>query len=111
MEPEEFQQWLEREKQDTRANDPAGEQTFLANGCGGCHAVRGTPATGVIGPDLTHVGSRLSIGAGILAADQAGFRQWLARHQQIKPQNLMPPYEILNEDELALLAAYLVALE
>lgn len=111
MEPEEFQQWLEREKQDTRANDPAGEQTFLTNGCGGCHAVRGTPATGVIGPDLTHVGSRLSIGAGILAADQAGFRQWLARHQQIKPQNLMPPYEILNEDELALLAAYLVALE
>jgi cytochrome c oxidase subunit 2 len=84
---------------------------FLANGCGGCHRVRGTPAQGVIGPDLTHVGSRLSLGAGILSADHQGFSDWLARHQHLKPENRMPPYEILSDAELATLAAYLVALK
>lgn len=110
--PEEFEEWLANERggAKVRADDP-GTQTFLANGCGGCHAVRGTPANGVIGPDLTHIGSRLSIGAGILAADHAGFQQWLSRHQQIKPENLMPHYGILSEAEVSALATYLVSLE
>ena len=48
---------------------PAGEarHLFLAAGCGACHAVRGTPATGTVGPDLTHVGARRSVGAETLA--------------------------------------------
>lgn len=110
--PEEFEQWLANERRDARvrADDP-GAQAFLANGCGGCHAVRGTPANGVIGPDLTHIGSRLSIGAGILAADHDGFQQWLSRHQQIKPENLMPAYGILSEAEVSALATYLVSLK
>lgn len=111
MPAESFQQWLEHEKQEARAADPAGQQAFLANGCGGCHRVRGAPARGLIGPDLTHVGSRLSLGAGILSADHEGFRDWLARHQHLKPDNRMPPYELLSEEELTTLASYLVALE
>jgi cytochrome c oxidase subunit II len=109
---EEYGEWLANERGDAqvRVDDP-GAQAFLANGCGGCHTVRGTPADGVIGPDLTHIGSRLSIGAGILAADHAGFRQWLSRHQQIKPENLMPPYDILSEAEVVTLATYLVELK
>lgn len=108
----EFEQWLVNEKGNAKVRaDDAGAQTFLANGCGGCHSVRGTPAAGVIGPDLTHIGSRLSIGAGILAADHEGFRQWLSRHQQIKPENLMPAYGILSEAEVADLATYLVELK
>lgn len=109
---EEFAQWETRERSNAVVPaDDSGAQMFLANGCGGCHRVRGTPAEGVIGPDLTHVGSRLSLGAGILSADHQGFRDWLARHQRIKPDNLMPPYEILSETELNELAAYLVALK
>jgi cytochrome c oxidase subunit 2 len=112
MLPEDFDQWLVNERGDAKVRiDDPGAQTFLANGCGGCHSVRGTPANGVIGPDLTHIGSRLSIGAGILAADHAGFQQWLSRHQQIKPENLMPAYGILSEAEVAVLATYLVELK
>ncbi|MCR6652473.1 MAG: c-type cytochrome [Cellvibrionaceae bacterium] len=109
---EEFVQWRARERANAVvAADDSAAQTFLANGCGGCHRVRGTPAEGVIGPDLTHVGSRLSLGAGILSADHQGFRDWLARHQRIKPENRMPAYDILNDAELDSLAAYLVALK
>lgn len=112
MSAEAFEQWKMHERAEAAVPpDDSGAQMFLANGCGGCHRVRGTPAQGVIGPDLTHVGSRLSLGAGILSTDHQGFRDWLARHQQIKPDNRMPPYEILSDAELTSLAAYLVALE
>ncbi len=112
MAAEEFEKWQQRERAGAAVSvgDP-GVQQFLANGCGGCHRVRGTPAQGVIGPDLTHVGSRLSLGAGILSADHQGFRDWLARHQQLKPENRMPAYDILSDAELDSIAAYLVALK
>lgn len=112
MSAEEFELWRERERANaTVPADEAGAQQFFANGCDGCHRVRGTPAQGQIGPDLTHVGSRLSVGAGILSADHQGFRDWLARHQQLKPENLMPAYDILSDAELDGIAAYLVALK
>jgi cytochrome c553 len=41
-----------------------GRELFFLNGCAACHAIRGTEARGKIGPDLTHVGSRLTLGAG-----------------------------------------------
>jgi cytochrome c oxidase subunit 2 len=112
MSAEEFEQWRQRERADAVVPaEDSGAQQFLANGCGGCHRVRGTPAQGAIGPDLTHVGSRLSVGAGILSADHQGFRAWLARHQQLKPENRMSPYDILSDAELDGIAAYLVRLE
>jgi cytochrome c oxidase subunit 2 len=110
MPAEEYSEWLARERADA-SNGGAGEHTFLTNGCGGCHRVRGTPAVGTIGPDLTHIGGRLSAGAGIVSADHAGFSRWLREHQSIKPENLMPPYDILSETEVAELANYLVELK
>jgi cytochrome c oxidase subunit 2 len=65
-----FAAWLEQQR--GPAQPPAhpraerGQEVFLASGCGACHTIRGTAAGGVIGPDLTHVGSRVSLGAGIL---------------------------------------------
>jgi len=112
MPVDEYEVWSASERTNAAvAESDPGAQMFLANGCGGCHRVRGTQAQGVIGPDLTHVGSRLSLGAGILSADHQGFRDWLARHQRIKPENRMPAYDILNDAELNSLAAYLVKLE
>ena len=55
-----------------------GQALFLANGCGGCHAVRGTAAIGAIGPDLTHVGGRLSLAAGTLPNEREAFARWIA---------------------------------
>lgn len=88
-----------------------GQQVFLSNGCGACHAVRGTPADGVVGPDLTHVGSRLSLGAGILPNEPEDFLRWIARTEEIKPGVHMPAFGMLPEEDLRTLATYLNELE
>ena len=74
-----FDRWLAHQAQPARIpTEPLavrGQELFLGNGCGACHAVRGTAAKGVVGPDLTHVGSRQSIGGGILPNDPANFQR------------------------------------
>lgn len=87
-----------------------GQASFLANGCGACHAIRGTPAGGAVGPDLTHVGSRLSIGAGILPNEPKAFLHWIARTDQAKPGVLMPAFGMLPKADLEALAVYLEGL-
>jgi cytochrome c oxidase subunit II len=84
---------------------------FLANGCGACHTVRGTAADGVVGPDLTHVGSRVSLGAGVLSNERDDFRRWIAETEDVKPHSPMPAFGMLPPDELDALAAYLDALQ
>ncbi len=84
--------------------------SFLAR-CAACHAVRGTPAAGTLGPDLTHVGSRLAIGAGILPNNAGAIAGWIASSQRIKPGNLMPEFHDLGGAELAAIAAYVASLE
>ncbi|WP_174626332.1 cytochrome c oxidase subunit II [Candidatus Methylobacter favarea] len=112
MAPFDYEAWLAKERADAKpALENKGEQLFLSSGCGGCHTVRGTRANGKIGPDLTHVGSRLSLGAGILPNAPEHFAQWISRHQKIKPDNLMPPFDFFSENELQALAAYLDGLE
>ncbi len=59
----------------TSAQSQPGHALFLATGCGACHTVRGTPAQGSVGPDLTHFGSRLSLGAGIFPVDHTLYRR------------------------------------
>jgi cytochrome c oxidase subunit 2 len=88
-----------------------GQETFVANGCGASHTVRGTQATGVIGPDLTHVGSRSSIAAGTLRARPEDFRRWVALTDDVKPGAHMPRFGMLPEDEQQALAAYLAGLK
>jgi cytochrome c oxidase subunit 2 len=115
MPPNEFAAWIEQAGADAHA--PAmpllrrGREIFLAAGCGGCHAIRGTPANGTIGPDLTHVGGRISLAAGVLASDESAFARWIADNQHIKPENRMPPFRIFSEAELGALAGYLASLK
>lgn len=115
MEEAEFKQWLERQR--APAPEPVdphaafGRELFFANGCAACHAVRGTQARAVIGPDLTHVGSRLSLGAGIVPNDPDGFIRWLAHTDEVKPGVLMPHFGMLPPEELDALATYLEALK
>ncbi|MEF3077043.1 cytochrome c oxidase subunit II [Methylobacter sp. Wu1] len=112
MAPADYDAWLAKEKADAKPGpDKAGERLFLASGCGGCHTVRGTQANGTVGPDLTHVGGRLSLGAGILPKTPENFARWIGRHQRLKPENLMPPFGFFSEDELRSLSAYLNGLE
>ncbi|MGZ8201058.1 MAG: cytochrome c oxidase subunit II [Methylosarcina sp.] len=110
--PGDYEAWLAKERSDAGpAHEKEGKQLFIDSGCGGCHTVRGTGADGKIGPDLTHVGSRLSLGAGILPNTPESFARWISRHQTIKPDNLMLPFDFLSENELRVLSAYLNGLE
>lgn len=101
-----FERWRERQ----RAPAAASNATFVAR-CAVCHTVRGTAATGTLGPDLTHVGGRVAIGAGILPNGAGAIGGWIAANQRIKPGNLMPEFHDLGGAELAGVAAYLASLE
>ncbi|WP_099828015.1 cytochrome c oxidase subunit II [Oceaniglobus indicus] len=115
MPPDDFNAWLQA--QAAPATSPTtdaarrGARIFAREGCGACHAVRGTGARGAVGPDLTHVGSRLSLGAGTLTTTLADFERWIAHTGAIKPEVEMPGYGHLGAAELADLAQYLKGLE
>jgi cytochrome c oxidase subunit 2 len=104
-EAEAFERWRERQ----RVPAAAADERFLAR-CASCHTVRGTPAAGTLGPDLTHAGSRLAIGAGVLPNDAGAIARWIASSQRLKPGNLMPEFHDLDAAELAALAGYVTSL-
>ena len=82
----------------------------LSARCDACHTVRGIADTSRLGPDLTHVGARLHLGAGTLANSPAAIAQWVSHVQQIKPGARMPSYERLDAGTLAALADWLGSL-
>jgi cytochrome c oxidase subunit II len=114
-EKQDFARWLAQ--QTTAAAGPAnpvavrGQELFLADGCGACHTIRGTPAAGVVGPDLTHVGSRENLAAGLLRNEPAEHARWLAAADDLKPGVHMPAFAMLPAEDLHALAVYLDGLE
>lgn len=86
----------------------AGAATFVAY-CGGCHTVRGTNALGTVGPDLTHLASRLTIGAGLLDNTPANLTRWVRDPQALKQGVLMPRMD-LRQEQLASVVTYLETL-
>jgi cytochrome c oxidase subunit II len=113
-EPDQFNLWLERQQQP--APEPAadftlhGQQVFLSAGCVYCHTIRGTPAAGRLGPDLTHLASRRTLAAAVLENNRGNLAGWIVDPQSIKPGNLMPPTP-LDAADLQALLAYLGTLE
>ncbi|MDX1393744.1 MAG: cytochrome c oxidase subunit II [Gemmatimonadota bacterium] len=111
--PEDFAAWAELNAGDAvplpDAQARAGQGVFMSNACVSCHTIRGTAARGVFGPDLTHFGSRLTVGAGILDNTLDNVVLWLDSTQHVKPGNFMPEVT-LTDDQIAALAAYLRAL-
>jgi cytochrome c oxidase subunit 2 len=111
----EFDRWLAAQARPAAApRDPLarrGRQLFLSTGCGACHTVRGTTADGVVGPDLTHVGSRLALGAGRVPNASEDLRRWITHPDALKPNVLMPGFDVLPEPDVQAIAAYLEALE
>ena len=97
MPPAEFDAWLQAQAQPVGvpANDALarGRDAFTANRCSACHTVRGVAEESRLGPDLTHVGSRLQLGAGVLPNHPASMTDWVAHVQQIKPGARMPSSE------------------
>jgi len=96
-EPDQFEAWRKQQLQPSPEQQAPEQQAALQQGeslfatrCGICHSVRGTLAGGILGPDLTHVMSRKTIGAGALPTNIGNLTAWIADPQHIKPGNLMP---------------------
>jgi cytochrome c oxidase subunit II len=110
-----FEQWLAQEAAAATAqSSPAatlGQELFLQVGCGGCHTVRGTEADGVIGPDLTHVASRATLGAGTLPNTFDALVRWIAHTEAVKPSVRMPSFGALPDEHVAAIATYLEGLK
>jgi cytochrome c oxidase subunit 2 len=88
-----------------------GKSLFAENGCGACHMIRGTEASGAVGPDLTHVGSRLTLAAASFPNNLGTLAGWISSAQHLKPGNRMPSFNRLTGVELRALASYLKSLE
>lgn len=106
--PAAFRAWLATQHAPAAATSGRGAQVF-AHSCADCHVIRGTPANGQAGPDLTHVAARRSIAAGTLAMTRGNLQGWIAQPQAIKPGTLMPSVPLSPGDADAL-SAYLGAL-
>lgn len=90
----------------------AGRQAFVAGGCIACHAMVGTPLAGqvaLIGPNLSHFGSRRTLGANMYPNTDENLAAWLRNPQQMKEGSLMVLPRPLTEDEISTLVAYLRA--
>jgi cytochrome c oxidase subunit 2 len=113
LEPAAFEDWARR--QAGPAPEPAtpelgrGRTLYRENGCGSCHAVRGV-SDGRLGPDLTRVGARRTIGAGMFPTNVGSLAGWVAGTQALKPGARMPSYGALSGPDLRALAAYLASL-
>ena len=111
MERAAFARWLAA--QSAPAQPPAGAvaqrgmELFFSNGCSACHRIEGAPASGRIGPDLTHVASRHSIAAGVLPNRVDAITRWLAETEDVKPGAHMPRFGMLPRADLQALATYL----
>lgn len=88
-----------------------GLEVFREARCDGCHAVRGLTGDVDAGPDLTHVGSRLFIGAGTLANDRPSLERWLTDLQRLKAGVRMPAYDRLADADRIALAHFLASLK
>jgi cytochrome c oxidase subunit II len=92
--PAKFSAWLAREGKPAAAPTDAAAQrglgVFTNGSCSSCHAIRGTRARSEVGPDLTHVASRTTLGALTIANGRQELGQWITHSQRFKPGNQMP---------------------
>jgi cytochrome c oxidase subunit II len=109
--PEDFEKWVAHQKEDAaHPNAQTGRELFLSLSCVNCHAVKGTPADGKFGPDLSHIMSRQTIASGMIPNNLDNLLRWVKDPQEVKPGNLMPNMQ-LNETESNLIVAYLSTLK
>ncbi len=106
--PAAYQTWLADQVKSSvqpkvGSTEQQGQQAFLGSACTYCHTIRGTNASGTIGPDLTHIASRMTIGSGILPNTRGTLAGWIMNSQSIKPENHMPPMDLTAEQLQAML--------
>lgn len=110
---EDFATWIKERQHSAPLDSPEKKSGFVAfknKGCATCHTIRGTEAIGQAGPDLTHMGSRLSLGAGLLPNTFGNLAGWISNPQALKPGNKMPR-TYLDARDLHLISHYLMSLK
>jgi cytochrome c oxidase subunit II len=110
----EFDEWLRHQEeaapQPTDSIAIAGERLAMDMTCSNCHTIRGTTATGEVGPDLTHLCSRQQIAGGVLTTSAKDLAIWLTNPQSVKPGCHMPNLDLTGE-QVKELVAYLETLK
>lgn len=124
VEPEaDFQAWVQS-MQGSAAPDSGtladrGRETFMTSTCIACHTIAGTNARGVLGPNLTRLGVRTTIGAGLLENTSENVAAWIRNPAEFKPGVKMPgvaegggglPPTGLSDEQVEAIAAYLSSL-
>lgn len=112
QEPEEFKRWAAEQQQPAQENAQLSQAKamFESLSCMNCHTIRGTAAMGRFGPDLSHLMSRQTLGAGVLTNTTENLRAWVNDPQQSKPGCFMPSMKLTNE-QLNQVVAYLQSLK
>jgi cytochrome c oxidase subunit 2 len=112
--PDEFRSWVAaRQKPHPEPADDGlrrGRDLFFSAACHNCHAIRGTPADGRVGPDLTHMGSRKTVGAATVPNTHENLARWIRDPHLDKPGNLMP-HSTLPDADIDAITAYLGSLK
>jgi cytochrome c oxidase subunit 2 len=113
--PAEFQAWLAHQAQPAAVPvssvQERGRAVFLEQRCQACHTIRGVAETAHLGPDLTHIGSRIQIGAGVLRNHEGTLAGWIADPHAVKPGVFMPAASGVDGESLRALADYLAHLK
>ena len=109
-----FAQWRAHQLQSATPPHTAelrhGFQVFQSNACAACHTISGTNAGGIVGPDLTHFRSRMTIAAGTARNSLGNLTGWIADPQRMKPYTRMPSVALTGPDLLAV-SQYLESLK
>lgn len=111
---EEFSEWLKAQARipETPAAGIAadGAKIFQEVACMNCHTIAGTPAAARVGPSLTYLATRDTLGAGVLTNTPDNLAKWLKNPNRYKPGSLMPNMK-LSDEQIKALVAYLEALD
>jgi cytochrome c oxidase subunit II len=113
QEPDDFETWMQDQSQEVVASPSTEIETLVTATCMTCHTIRGLEgATEPVqpAPDLTHIGSRQTIAAGLLPNEPEDLARWLRNPPAVKPGSKMPNYH-LTDDEIDALVEYLGSLQ
>jgi cytochrome c oxidase subunit 2 len=103
-----FQEWMRAQRapapEPTDSLPALGLSVFKNAPCVLCHTIRGTGTGGRMGPDLTHIATRLTLGAGAVDNTPGTMAGWIANAQAFKPGSDMPQIQLDGKSMSALLA-------
>ncbi|MBZ7927643.1 cytochrome c oxidase subunit II (plasmid) [Ensifer adhaerens] len=110
MEQSAYDTWRTAQTKPATQPDGKAADLFVKHGCGACHRVGGTEASATLGPDLTHLGSRLTLGAGATTNTKDNIARFILAPDAVKPGANMPAFSMLPREDIRTIAAWLKGL-